>query len=194
MAARVLAAHGSARGNPFHTVRRAMRLPVLAVGQLEQAAEIARRERPSALLVTSDLDDGCPSTAAPDLSARLRSAGLPFPCAVVLFHREHETLFVAAAGSLAGRTIRLKAGTLTLADDVEAPEDPEAPRGAKEWVRNNLFARRPYKPTLHQTPVTDALSITELRATRLSSFVRMESALQHLATQVQNGSTGVYPR
>lgn len=193
LAAKVLAAHGSAGGKPFHAVREAMRLPILGTGQLEQAAEIARRERPSALLVTSDLDDGCPSTTAPQLSATLRSAGLPFPCAVVLFHREYETLFIAAAASLAGRTIHLRAGTLTLAEDVEPPEDPESPRGAKEWVSRNLFVRRPYKPTLHQTPVTNAVSITELRATKLSSFVRLESALQHLAVQVRDGGHEVYP-
>lgn len=193
LAARVLTAHGSARGDPFHTVREAMRLPVLAPGQLEQAAEIARRERPSALLVTSDLDDACPSVEAPRLSARLRAAGLPFPCAVVLFHREYETLFVAAAASLAGRTIRLGTSTLTMAEGVEAPADPESPRGAKEWVTSNLFVRRSYKPTLHQTPVTDALSVAELRATRLSSFVRLESALQHLALEVRSSGRGVYP-
>ena len=193
LAAKVLAAHGSAHGSPFHTVREAMRLPVLGAGQLEQAAEIARRERPSALLVTSDLDDGCPSAVAPELSARLRSAGLAFPCAVVLFHREYETLFVAAAASLAGRTIHLGTGTLTLAEGVRAPEDPESPRDAKKWVKSNLFVRRPYKPTLHQTPVTAALTIAELRATRLSSFVRLESALQHLALQVRAGGRGVYP-
>lgn len=193
LVARTLKAQGYI-GSVFHHVAPPRRFKIDAPGQLENACEFARIQRPGALLLTSDWEDGCPATDAPKLAARVRQLGLPFPTAVVLFYREYETLALSIADKLAGKTLQMGNGnSILLADSPKVPDDPEKPRGAKAWIEANLFGGLSYKPTTHQLPLTSLMEPADLRAADLSSFRRLEHGLDHLAQCVLNGTTDVYP-
>ena len=192
LVARTLKAQGHIP-HVFNTIPPPRRFKVEGPGQLETACEFARTQRPAALLVTSDWEDGCPATDAKPLADRVRTLGLPFPVAVVLFYREYETLALSIAQSLAGKTMHLPTGALQLSPTVPPLADPEGPRGAKEWVRQHLFNGRAYKPTTHQLPLTKLMDPADLRAADLPSYRRLERGLDHLARNVMSGGTAVYP-
>lgn len=195
LAARVLAKHGSIKGQPFHGVLPTLRMGILREADLQAACEIARTLAPAALLLTSDLDDACPAEVAPTMAETVRALNLPFPAAVVLFHREYETIFMAGAASLSGAQLPLGAGPITLQSNVELVHDPESKRDAKAWVGRNLLPEKVnYKPTVHQEAFTRKVDLDELRASGLSSFRRLESGLRHLAHEVAQGQSSVYPR
>lgn len=171
----------------FHpTQRRTIRGPHDAV----RAAEVAARYAPAGVVLTADLDDDCPATCAPEWAAAVRARDLPVPVAVVLFHREYETLAISVAESLAGREL---VPGLTLTAPREPLADPESRRDAKGWISANLMGRTRYKPTVHQLALTRLLDVDALRAARLSSFVRLESALGFLTAAALQGRAGVYP-
>lgn len=54
------------------------------------------------------------------------------------------------------------------------------------------MSERSYKPTTHQHRLTVAMRLPELRAAGLSSFRRLENAMQFLAQQAGR-RTEVYP-
>lgn len=181
-------------GSVFHHVAPPRRFKIDAAGQLENACEYARIQRPGALLLTSDWEDGCPATDAPVLAARVRQLNLPFPTAVVLFYREYETLALSIADKLAGKTLHIGAtNSVKLAAAPEMLADPEKPRDAKKWIENNLLNGLSYKPVTHQLPLTSLMNPEDLRAADLSSFRRLERGLDHLAQCVLKGTADVYP-
>ena len=102
---------------------------------------------------------------------------------------------LSIASSLAGRELRSPTGKpiLTLGMPSSLPSHPESPRDAKGWVSRELMGGVTYKPTVHQLPLTRAMSIPDLHAAALSSFRRLETALEFLAREVRAGGTGVYP-
>jgi hypothetical protein len=84
------------------------------------------------------------------------------PTLIVIAKNEYEAWFLAAAESLRGQR--------RLADDIESPRDPEAIRGAKEWLRERMPARTCYSETVDQPALT---AIFDLQAARRSpSFDR----------------------
>jgi hypothetical protein len=99
----------------------------------------------------------------PQSLARACTVHSKIPFTVILAHREYETLFLAAALSL--RSIG------GLPPDLEAPPDPEAIRGAKEW----LTARMPggYDPPNHQPLFTAHFSLAQAAAE--PSFARLQA-------------------
>jgi hypothetical protein len=98
------------------------------------------------ILVILDSDDDCPAELAPALLARAQSARSDLPSAVVLPNKEFESWFLAAARSLRGQR--------GFPEDLEPPTEPEAIRGAKEWlgqrVRAGAYSSNVDQPSLTQ--------------------------------------------
>lgn len=136
---------------------RMQRYAIVRPGELERAIERAARssERPRGILVLLDADDDLPCVLGPTLTARARAARPDVPSRVVLANREKEAWYLAAAESLRGRR--------GLPDDLTAPPDPEAIRGAKG---------RPYSEVADQ-PALGAVFDLELARQRARSFARL---------------------
>ncbi len=86
-----------------------------------------------------------------------------------------ETWFLAGITSIAAQSPYF-------ADDLTYPNDPEAKRGAKEWLDKQMPATLKYKEVLHQEQFTRLLSFEQAR--RTPSFRRLERALQELLAAV----------
>jgi len=112
-----------------HPVR-VTRSKLLKPGELENAVDLAamRVRGHGGILVVLDSDDDCPAELAPKLLIRARAARSDLPSAVVLPKREFESWFLAAAQSLRGRR--------GFPPDLKPPGEPEAIRGAKEWLHD----------------------------------------------------------
>jgi len=106
----------------------------------------------------ADCEDHAPCKLGPTLLARAKAARGDIPVGVVLAYREFETWFLAAAESLRGRR--------GLPADLEPPDNPEAIRGAKEWLGKHM--PRKYSETLDQPALTDKFDLGAAR--RIDSF------------------------
>lgn len=131
-------------------------------GELERTVELAARKLggQGGVLILLDCDDGCPAQDGPALLARASAARPDIPIAVVLAKREFEGWFLAAAESLRGRR--------GLVDDLTAPEDPEAIRGAKEWLTDRMPPEQAYAETADQPALTELFDLQAAR--RADSF------------------------
>ncbi len=159
-----------------------------------QACSIVR-SKPEAemLLILRDADDDCPAISGPTSAQWVREETLPFPTAVVLFHREYETLFLPCLARMVGIPLRdernverpgLIAGTAFSGDY-------EATRGVKEWLSKRFPAGKNYKPTVDQLPMTRLIDFGDLRTSGLPSFGTLERALRFLDDN--RGHSLVYP-
>lgn len=130
---------------------------------LERAVElIARRVGGgSAILILLDADDGCPAEIAPRLMQRAKQTRQDIHGVVVMAKREYESWFIAAAESLAGQR--------GLRRDIRSPAEPEAIRGAKEWLRQHMEEGRKYSETLDQPALTAQFDLDMARR-RADSF------------------------
>jgi hypothetical protein len=180
----------------FDSLPKSPRFTITTPERAVQAARIAAKLRPDAVLLTADLEDGCPSTDAPLFAAEVRKAAIGFPIAIVFFYREYETLAISIAPRLVGRQLLSPTGKaiLTVQAPANLPMNPEQPRDAKGWIGRELFGGLPYKPTIHQLPLTRLMGINELRSADLSSYRRLESGLTFLAEEVRSGGRAVYPQ
>jgi hypothetical protein len=120
---------------------------LLKPGELERAVDLAAIsvEGNGGVLVILDSDDDCPAELAPELLARAQSARSDLPSAVVLPNKEFESWFLAAAQSLRGHG--------GFPEDLESPPQPEAIRGAKEWLSIRVRGGA-YSPTVDQASLT----------------------------------------
>jgi hypothetical protein len=136
-----------------HPVR-VPRSRLIKQGELERAVELAARQvgPEGGVLLLLDSDDDCPAELGPALLARSRAARGDMRISVVLAKREFESWFLAAAESLG----------------LERPEDPEAIRGAKEWLSARMPRR--YVETLDQPALAAVVDIHLAR--RSPSFGR----------------------
>ena len=107
------------------------------------------------ILVLFDSDDDCPATLAPEQARRIRNLRRDLSIAVVMAHREYEAWFLAAAASCAGTAGLHEA----LADQSHA----EATRDCKRWLTAHMPRGAPYKETLHQALLSEALDIDRAR-------------------------------
>lgn len=149
----------------IHQPFRVPRNKLVKPGELERSVELAARRagRNGALLIMLDGDDECPAALGPELLARAQKARPDIPIRVVLAKREFEAWFLAAAESLRGRR--------GLAEDLEAPSDPEAIRGAKEWLTSRMVAGRRYGETLDQSALAAVFDLESAR--RAQSFDKL---------------------
>jgi hypothetical protein len=130
---------------------------LIASGGIERAvASIAPRVGSAGgVLVVLDADDDCPAGLAPILLARAQSARSDLRISVVLANREFEAWFLAAAPSLAGHH--------GFPQYLDAPADPEAIRGAKEWLTRHRQDGHPYKPAIDQANLASTFDPKQAR-------------------------------
>ena len=152
------------------------RSTLLRAGGLEKAVIFAAENagRDGAVLVVLDSDDDCPARLGPALLDRARAARADLPIAVVLAKCEYENWFLAAAESLRGRR--------GLPDDIESPADPEAIRGAKEWLSDRMLSDN-YVPTLHQAAFTASFDL--VAAQRADSFSKCWRGIVGMVTEIR---------
>lgn len=153
------------------------------VGELERFVELAVRKAGTngAVLIVFDSDDDCPAEVAPVIAGRAKSARKGALLGVVLAKREFESWFLAAAGSLSG--------VRGLKRDLVAPAEPEAIRGAKEWLRRNMLPGRTYTETLDQAAFSALIDLDS--AARARSFRKMVSEVVSLVDAVEAKEQGL---
>jgi hypothetical protein len=117
-------------------------------------------------------------------------AGKEFSVAVVFARQEYETWLIAGVSSLAGRGLR--DGRL-IRSNAKAPEgDLEtSPRDAKGWLDNIIEGG--YKPTRDQAALTRLVDLEVIRARKLRSFRRLESAVSSLLEAIRHDRPIVSP-
>jgi len=139
-------------------------------------------------MILLDLEDQLPCEEAPALADEIAALQpLPFPVVIVFACREYEAWFLAGIASIAGKS-------LYFADGLTYPHDPEAKRGAKEWLDKQMPPTVKYKEVLHQEQFTRLLDFEQTR--RALSFQRLERALRELldAVDAAAGAGVVSPR
>lgn len=131
-----------------HPVLRVPASLLVKPGQLERHVELAARklQGPGGVFVLLDCEDDCPADLGPKLSKRAKTARPDLPVALVLAHREYEAWFLAAAESLASKR--------GFPADLAPPANPEAIRGCKEWLCDQLPKGAIYDPCDDQTALT----------------------------------------
>jgi hypothetical protein len=165
-------------------IPRPIRIPkskLLRQGELERAVELAARmgSPVDGILIILDSDDDCPAELGPALLARARQARADVPIGVVLAKREFEGWFLAAAQSLAGYR--------GLAVNLRAPADPEAVRGAKEWLSEHMDSLHPYVPTLDQPACAAHMDLDQ--ALQAASFGKCWREVRRLLTGASGADT-----
>lgn len=118
------------------------------------------------VLILLDCEDDCPATLGPELLQRAQAIRNDVSFVVCLAYREYETWFITAARSLQG--------CCGLTPDLEPPRDPEAVRGAKEWLSRRM--PYPYDPIVHQLDLTRAFDLQLAQANR--SFQRLVQKIE----------------
>jgi len=113
---------------------RVSRTRVVRPNEMERATTqtLRSREGVTGVLIVLDADDDCPAGLSPQLRSRAQRVS-SVPVEVVFAVRELEAWFLAAKESLRDyKGIR---------PDASAPPDPEAIRGAKERLSQNMDGR-----------------------------------------------------
>jgi hypothetical protein len=142
-------------------VERPIRVPkskLVRAGELERAVELAafRITGVGSVLVLIDADDDCPATLGPSLVQRASNARPDVDVSVVVAKAEFEAWFLASTVSLRGRR--------GLSGEMTSPSDPEAIRGAKEWLRQHLPSGKRYSETLDQPALTSQFDLEQARS------------------------------
>lgn len=147
-----------------HPPIRLPRTKVHVLDAYERCIELASRRvagNAGGVLVLLDVDDDCAATLGAELCCRAEAQRPDVHVAVVLAVRELEAWFLAGATSIAGRR--------GLPEDLEVPEEPEAIRGAKEWLQRHRTDGFAHGPTVDQ-PALAAVVDPELVRSRSPSF------------------------
>jgi hypothetical protein len=163
-----------------HPVLRVPGARLVKQGELERTVELAARKLggQGGILIVLDCDDGCPAEDAPALLKRAIAARPDFALSVVLAKREYEAWFLAAAESLRGQR--------GLPSDLAAPPDPEAIRGAKEWLTERMPPGRGYSETSDQPALTAIFDLTAAR--RADSFDKCYREIIRLLNLIRAGA------
>ena len=140
------------------------RLPkgrMVAGPHLESAVAFGRRKLDlcdgrQAILIVCDADDDCPGQTAPELLEWVAPVAAHIPVSVVFAKAEYESWLLAAVQSLRGHS--------RMENDSTAPQNPEAIRGAKEYLeRRCMMSGATYSPTIDQPALTQRFSFEEAR-------------------------------
>ncbi len=151
---------------------------------LSRAIEIARRQPGcSSILILFDGDDDCPKELAPRVQDWAIRASGGIPCVVVMAHREYEAWFLASVESLRG--------CCGIRNDAQPPDNPEAPRGAKEALEELMAPGGSYHETADQVSLTARFDM-ETAYRRSRSFRRMTSAFGALL-QAEGAAAETWP-
>ena len=159
---------------------RVHRNQIVKEGELERKVELAARKikGQGGILIILDSDDECPARLGPELHHRASRIRRNLPIAVVLAKREFEAWFLAAAESLRGKR--------GLKIDIDAPENPEAIRGAKEWLRQRMQSGRTYRETRDQPALTALFDIEQAR--QADSFDKCYRDIVRLLEELQKAA------
>jgi Domain of unknown function (DUF4276) len=141
---------------------RVTRSRLLRDGELEKAVSLAALHAGTGggILILIDADDDCPAELGPRLLQRARAARSDMPTSVVLAKTEFESWFLASAASMcaAGR----------LPPNIDPPSEPEAIRGAKEWL---VRVRGSYRSGVDQATLVHHIDLEQAR--RAPSFDKL---------------------
>ena len=168
----------SSGGAVYPTIARPYRVPwgslVNKPGELERHADIAIRiaGAQARLLLLLDADDRCPADLGPALYQRLTARFPNRHISVSVANREYESWFIASSESIA---VHVRSNTI-----VKVPQNIEAIRGAKEWLRDNVL-KRGYKETADQAPFSSYIDVPLARS-RSQSFDRFCREIERLMT------------
>ncbi len=156
---------------------RVSRDKVVKAGELERRVELAARKigGQGAILILLDSDDDCPAELGPALLLRALEVRKDLPIAVVLAKYEFEAWFLAAAESLRGQR--------GLSNNLQSPNNPEAIRGAKEWLSQRMEGTGTYKPTVDQPKLTSRFDLNEAR--RAHSFEKCYRDIVYLIEELR---------
>ena len=154
---RVAALHYPELTTVMPTPIRIPRNRVFKAGELERAVGLAVRNigRQGAIFIILDSDDDCPAKLGPSLLRQVSQVFRNMPIAVVLAKHEFEAWFLAAAVSLRGER--------GLRSDIDPPSDPEAIRGAKEWLYDRMQSGKTYRSKRDQPALTARLNLEQAR-------------------------------
>jgi hypothetical protein len=157
-----------------HPVIRFPASKLVKEGEIERAVELAARKNAGqgGILVLLDCDDGCPAEDGPAMLQRAVKARSDLPVAVVFAKREFEAWFLAAAESLRGQR--------GLPGDLTGPPDPEAIRGAKEWLQDRMPRGQSYAESSDQPALAAVFDLSAAR--RAESFDKCHREVVRLVT------------
>jgi hypothetical protein len=126
----------------------------------------------------------CAAVAATSMAvaAAETGAGSIFSLAVVFACVEYETWIIAGAESLAGKSF--KDGRPALPPGVKVPAGDAESHG-KRLLEEHCPG---YRPTRDQSPLTELLDLSVVRAKKLRSFARLEHAIDQLLEAVGRGA------
>ena len=157
--------------------------------RFEQFLGYAIDENADGILALVDADDGCPVEEARSLADRASALNLGVPVAVVYAKSEYETWFISSLSEGTGEGIRAR---LNIPSSVNAPEDAENIRGAKEWLEGRMPQNQRYRETREQDPLTHHIDM-ELVYSRSRSFRRLCHAVEELVLAIDGAEVGVTP-
>ena len=162
---------------------RCLRNKVVKEDELEKAVEFVARQigGQGAIFITLDSDKDCPAELGPALLHRASQTRSDLPIAVVLAKHEFEAWFLAAAESLRGQR--------GLSDDIHSPNDPEAIRGAKEWLSHQMENNRTYSATTDQPAFAALFDIEQAR--QADSFDKCYRDIVRLLEELQKASAAI---
>jgi hypothetical protein len=118
-------------------------------------------EHNGTVVVLLDCEDDCPAELGPRLQLHASAVRTDVSTLIALGYREYETWFLTAAQSLRGLR--------GLPADLVPPPNPEAIRGAKQWLGERM--QTGYDPITHQIEFTRAMNLGQARAN--ASFGRL---------------------
>ena len=142
--------------------------------KLKRFLSVAFKEEAPVLWML-DCDDGCAIEWMKEIYAALAGVPLKQPLAFALWIREYEAMFLYDFDCTKTQ--------LDIRSDCEPLAEPDAKRGVKDWISNQMPKNRIYKETIHQEALTGRIDLPGLRDYR--SFRHFEKALLWLTEQTQ---------
>ena len=137
---------------------------------------VPRLSKPAGFVLILDRDDETdPSRLIDDLAAHMKACRGDCPSIVVMPDREYEAWFLASAESLRG--------VRGLRDDLAPPPNPDAIRGAKEWLADRAAGARRYGERADQAALTSHFDMAAARANS-PSFARAYAEIARLLLEL----------
>jgi len=152
--------------------RRIPKSQLVRPDELERSVEALARQigRAMPILILIDADSDCPRNLAHDIRARCRTTHGDINVSAVVAKAEYETWFIAAAESLSRRS--------EFAHALTRPDDPEAIRGAKEWLTRQMKPGHRYVETRHQAAYSAVIDLAQALTVR--SFQKLAAELRRI--------------
>ena len=157
--------------------------------KFESFLEYAVLDNCDAILVLVDADEECPVEKARDLATRAAALNLNVPVAIVYANSEYETWFITSLSECTGQAIRARLG---MSETINAPDNVENIRGAKEWLKHRMPNDIGYKETEDQEPLTHHIDFN-LTHDRSRSFRRLCHAVNELVYAIDQQAPVITP-